>query len=289
MTSVRSEELVRKYHPTFNSQDGDVVLCSAEGTHYRIPSYVLRNTSGLFRTLLSRSQNNAEAHIEDPIAVDETDNVVERLLRLISGLETPKWESFDDLERVVDVAEKWDAPGPLSIIRSAITAPAFLAEPLRLYILTTRYGWNEEARLASAQTLTLSLYDEKHEHELKRLASSDLMALLGLHRRRRDEFKKLLDSNGMFNVGNAMQCFCTGCGEKVDNHEWRELKARMFYEMDQRPMGDTLAGLDMEEWPESVACWSARCRKEGCGRVNYDKLATLRDIKACITLLPASV
>ncbi|KAF5378098.1 hypothetical protein D9615_007501 [Tricholomella constricta] len=293
MASIKLEESARKVHPVFSSREGDVVLCSTEGTLYRIPSYVLRNTSGLFRSLLPPPKlppcHDAQTEVTDPIAVDEKDVVVERILRLLSGLETPKWESFDEIEAVASLAEKWNAPGPISVIRSAITAPHLLLESIRLYAIATHFGWEEEAKLASTFTLTLSLYDERHVDQLQRLTTKDLMKLLAFHRRRRDEFRALVDSDETFNAGNATNHFCSGCGEKVDNHTWRELKARMFYEMDQRPMGDTLSGLDMEEWPESIACWSAKCRRPECGRLYYNKLVTLRDIQGCLDRLSTSI
>lgn len=287
MASANYEEPKRTYHPSFESKDADVVLRSTDDTLYRIPSFTLRNTSAMFREMLSQPQSTS--HSLEPITVAEKDNVLERALRMICGLETPKWESFDELEAVLSLVRSWDAQGPVSVIRSAITAPLFLAEPLRLYVLATRHGWEEEARIASTYTLTLAVYDESHQTMLQQLPAKDLMALLNLHRRRRDEFKRFVDSDELFNAGNAATFPCPGCGENMDNHAWRELKSRMFLEMDQRPLGDTLYGLDMEEWPEAIACWSTKCRKERCGRLNYCKLSTLRDIKDCVARLPSTI
>ncbi|KAF8057414.1 hypothetical protein FPV67DRAFT_1527340 [Lyophyllum atratum] len=292
MAAAQLEDPARKIHPAFNSKEGNVVLRSAEGTLYRIPSFILRNTSGLFRSVLPPPRQlgqNAEAQFTDPITVEEKDVFVERILRLISGMETPRWESFDEIDAVLSLAEKWDAQGPISVIRSAITAPRFLAEPLRLYVTAVRFGWDQEARLASTYTLTLSLYEEQYRAQLERLPAKDLMKLLDFHRRRRDEFRALIDGDEPFDGGNSTNYLCPGCGEKVDNYTWRELKARMFYEMDQRPMGDTLGGLDMEEWPESMACWIASCRKGECERPYYNKAVTLRDIQGCIDKLPITI
>jgi hypothetical protein len=161
----------------------------------------------------------------------------------------------------------------------------FLSEPLRLYAIATKFGWDEEARIAATQTLSLDLYDEENRSTLERIPSRLLMTLFRLHRSRRDAFKRLLDGDGgLFEAGNSAKCLCPGCGELTDNHTWRELKARMFMEMDKRPLGNTLCGLEMEEWPEAIACWEAKCKH--CGRLNYDKLETLRDIKRCIDTLP---
>ncbi|KDQ53634.1 hypothetical protein JAAARDRAFT_39316 [Jaapia argillacea MUCL 33604] len=59
------------------------------------------------------------------------------------------------IEPIVYAAEKYDMPGPLSIVCALSMAPHFLSDPLRLYSMACRYTWSEEAR--SASTLSLSL------------------------------------------------------------------------------------------------------------------------------------
>ncbi|KAG6852540.1 hypothetical protein C0991_011056 [Blastosporella zonata] len=294
MANIQRESPARKVHPLFDSKEATVALYSAEGTLYRIPSFVLRNTTGYFLAILRMplplgQQADSQAKSIYTIVVDETDVVLERILRLISGLEAPMWGSLDEMESVMSLAEKWDAQGPISLIRSAVTAPKFLADPLRLYGIATRFGWEEEAKLASTYTLRLSLFDEEYADKLERLPTKGLLDLLSLHRRRRDLFKTFLDSEEIFTAGNNLKGYCSGCGEQVDNHSWRELKARIFFEIDQCPMGDTLMGLDMEEWREAIACWSAKCPIEDCGRLNYNKVATMRDIQSCLDKLPFTI
>lgn len=287
--NAKPEETVPNTHRLFNSPDSSVVLRSVEGTYYRLPSFTLRNTSGFFNKLIPspRTHSRVESRLENAIPINARDITLERVLCLVCGLESPRWVSFDELEDALSLVESWDAPGPLSMIRSAITAPVFLAEPLRLYVITTRFGWEDEAKLASTLTLTLTLYAEEHQPQLQRLASTDLIVLLAFHRRRRDALKAFIDSAENSNAGNGREC--VGCGEPLDNHTWRELKAKIFLEMDQRPLGDTLVGLDMEEWPESIACWNSKCQNENCGRLNYNKHSTLRDIKKFLDQLPSSI
>ncbi|KAF9000200.1 hypothetical protein BDQ17DRAFT_682151 [Cyathus striatus] len=274
------------FHPQFNSPNANVVLKSTEGTYYRVPSFTLCNTCGYFRRLLiPHMQQLVPAHT---IPIDSGDLAVERVLKMICGLENPRWSSFDELESALSLAAKWDATGPISFIRSAITSPTFTEEPLRLYALTTRYVWQEEAEYASELTLTLNLFDEKYKSQLEQLKARDLMALLRLHRQRRDIFSSRIHDMQTFSLGNAETAFCRHCGvHPVNNHTWRELKSRMFLEMDRRPLGDTIYGLDMEEWPESVACWESKCSK--CDGLNYDKLVTLRRLKECIDELPSTI
>ncbi|CAA7263881.1 unnamed protein product [Cyclocybe aegerita] len=288
MTSTKVEKEAPATHPQFSFADADVILVSSEDTCFRVPSFTLRNTCGFFRNLSSPC-SPLDGEKTQIFNVDEKDKVLAKVLSMICGLYTENWESIQEVEDALALVQKWDAAGPLSVIRSAITAPVFLAEPLRLYAIATKFGWDEEAQLASTRTLTLDLYDEAHKPNLERLSARHLMMLLRLHRSRRDEFKRLVDGDGVFEAGNSSRYLCSGCGEPLNNYTWRELKARMFMEMDRRPLGDSLCSLEMEEWPEALACWTAKCQKNDCGRPNYNKLETLRDIRGCIDRLPLHI
>lgn len=63
----------------------------------------------------------------------------------------------------------------------------------------------------------------------------------------------------------------------------------MVFEIDLRPLGDTVVDVGLLEWPEAQACWSARCPKVDCGRSLYDKNETLRVIRDCIDKLPKTI
>ena len=135
------------------------------------------------------------------------------------------------------------------------------------------------------------------------LSGKDLLRLVTLHRRRRDEFRRLIDSPERFAAGNASTYHCARCGvAPLDNSSWRELKNVMFEEMDRRPLGDTISGIGlglggvetgaiaaMAEWPEARKCWESTCVDEECQGLNYDMVATLRQIRNCVELLPTAV
>ncbi|TFK43911.1 hypothetical protein BDQ12DRAFT_675781 [Crucibulum laeve] len=293
MLNTHLGETVRKYHPRFDSPHAKVILRSREGTLYRTSAFTLRNTSGYFRNLLPPAQHQTQTthQQENPILIDASDTTLELVLRMLCGLETAIWTAtFDELEDAVVLIERWDTAGPLSIIRSAITAPPFHAESLRLYALATRLGWEEEAQLASTHTLSLSLHDEDHTPRLEQLKSKHLLSLSRLHRSRRDMFKHALDTHVTFSHANSPRTICQRCQlQEIDNYPWRELKMRMFMEMDRRPLGDTIGSLDMEEWAESVVCWGARCPKEQCSGLYYDKRVMMRSIMSCLVGLPLTV
>jgi len=190
------------YHALFSLSDADFVIRSLQGTLYRIHSYTLRTTSGFFASMFSLPQPRDSPN-SDVLDVYEDDFPLELLLKMISGLALPKWESISDLARVLALAEKWDTPGPLLIMRNALTSLQFLQDhPLSCYALATHFNWKDEAKIASTYTLALNLYDPSHSLIMDELSSKDLLPLLNLHRKRRDMFRGLLDSPERFAAGN---------------------------------------------------------------------------------------
>ncbi|KAK0450462.1 uncharacterized protein EV420DRAFT_736563 [Desarmillaria tabescens] len=260
------------YQPTFSNPDADAVLSSLDGTLYRLPSSVLRRTTTFFASSSFTFGPDGES-----IPIHEHDVILERLLRIISGLAIPPWRTFDELEGVLSLAETWGARGALDIVRASITAPVFLREPLRVYAIATRLGWEEEVALASKHTLSLSLNDEQHQEALQRIPTRSLVKLFKFHRKRRDEFQK----------GMEWDARCGGCDRSVDGSVWVALVWKMFWDMDARPSGDRLCSLEIEEWPEMEACLSEKC--PGCGRFVYDRLEVLERVRKCLAELPDTV
>ncbi|KAF7371281.1 BTB domain-containing protein [Mycena sanguinolenta] len=265
-----------RYSPTFADPSADVVLQSLEGTLYRVHNFILRNTSGFFRTMLSLPQP-IETKLPYEIPVGEKDVVMERVLRMMCGLEIPRWSSFDEVEATLELIEKWDAPGPLSVIRTAIASPLFASDPLRVYVLTSHFAWEEETRDVLAHTLKLQLFSGEHDEMLCRLSSRSLLHLLSYHNRCKTKFKEALDGTDLFAAGNEEPREC-GCGKRRDNYPWRILKAKLLAEFELRPLGDNIL-IDMSGWPESAACWRAKCM---CGNLYYDQVSTVANIKESI-------
>lgn len=222
----------RSYDPAFIEEDANVILASSDGRYYRVPSYTLRTTSGFFRGMMTLPQGDNQQD-EDIIVLDEKSQILGTLLRMIAGLEFPMPKSFDDLEDLLTAADKYDMPGPRVIIRTVITTPLFLEQPLRLYAIVARYGWEEEAKYASKHTLTLSIYKDEHATVLERIPASFLMRLLRLHRQRVIKFKEYITrENGCFGRQQCPSCHRTTLQTSIGL-----LVHLMVSEMEQRPDG----------------------------------------------------
>lgn len=243
------------YHPLFSSMDGDVILGAKGGEIlFRTHSFVLKTTSGWFRTMFSLPQK-CEPATADVIYVDEDAHTLESLLRMAGGLSIITPTDYDEVDVLLYAAEKYDMPGPMSVIRALVMTPPLLDNPLRLYAVARRFGWEEEAQYASTETLTLDLHAEPHRAALQNLSTAALLDIFQLHRDRREGLRMRLDDPPFVGGGTAV---CIACGSQIDYHTWRELKYKIILEMDVRPLGDTVVNSGLLDWPEAKACWDAK-------------------------------
>ncbi|KAF8995457.1 hypothetical protein BDQ17DRAFT_1016692 [Cyathus striatus] len=274
------------FHPDFDTSDADIVLVPKCATcRFRIHSHILKLTSGFFRAMFSLPQSQSSNNPDD-IYLDEEAHILVHLFRMTSGLVLLPIDSYDLLDAIIYAAEKYDMPGPMSIMRVLVMTPPFLRDPLRLYTVASRHGWTDETKFASTQTLSLNIFDHSLRLCLQRLSSTALLDLILLHRSRKEILQEQLDHPPFVPGGSAT---CVQCGGAVDYRTWRELKYRIIMEMDHRPLADTIQNPGLDQWSEAVDCWEAKCPNVECGRYLYDKMETLRVIHECIERLPKSV
>jgi hypothetical protein len=276
-----------KFHPLFNSLEADIVLGSKDDVFFRVHSFTLKMTSGWFSSMftLPQKENAAGSASQVTVYLDEDSVVIEALLRCVCGLAIPQFDSYDIIEPLLYAAEKYDMPGPLSIIRALALTPSLLADPLHLYVIACRYGWDDIVRLAATKTLTLDIFHASLRPTLKKLSSLPLLSLIDLHRGRRDLLRQRLNEPPF--VSDTGPSSCSHCASPVDYHTWRELKHAIIMEMDVRPLGDTISEVSLAEWPQAKSCWEAKCTT--CTRVLYDKRETLLAVRNCVDGLPMTI
>ncbi|KAG2367639.1 hypothetical protein BDR07DRAFT_1393169 [Suillus spraguei] len=276
------------YHPLFGSPDADAVFRSSEGTHYRLHSFVLRTTSGFFRPMLSLSDINSIGSSPDPsseassIGLQETDGVLTRLFIMISGMEIPQWDSLDEIEEVLHAAEKYDMPGPISILRSVIISHHFMAEPLHVYAIAARYQWEEVLQNAAEACFAIPIHQQNYLSVLKRIPTDDLLRLIDLRRERRDAFMRAINNEVQFTDGCSRdECVC---GRATDRHALYRFKLSVYKEMDEKPIA---RNMDDEDWKAARRLWNHKCLF--CGTLVYDRIATMEGIRPCIDMLPTQL
>lgn len=276
-----------QHHPDFSAPGSDIVLASKDNVSFHLHSFQLKTSSAWFRSMLSLPPPaSAGRQMDEVIYVDEPSRVLDPLLRMACGMQVTPIADYDLVDEVLFAIEKYDMPGPLSIMRLMVMTPPLLEQPFRLYAIACRFGWEEEAKFASHKTLEYNLHSSELQPELQRLPSSALLKLFTLHRSRRDRLLKFLNDPPFVAGGTAQ---CGSCDATIDYHTWRELKYKITLEMDARPLGDTVINNGLEEWSESKSCWAAKCPGGKCDRALYDRKETSRVIRECMDLLPKTI
>lgn len=278
-------------HPTFTSPDADVVLVSKDNVRFRVHSVVLRITSGWFRTMFSLPQSQSEgsqSQQETTLNVLEPSDVLSDLLQMISGLELPNISTLERAEAILDAAEKYDMPGPISIIRRLIIHPPLISRPLRVYALACKWEWTEEAKFASTKTLELDLGDESAMDEVQGtgLSAREFSRLLTLHRHRRDLLRSKLEDAAIFSA-NVLHA-CGHCGVPNSHYAWQLYKSLRHTEMEKKPYGETLTIDDLQRLG-TIDVFEARCANDKCKMPLYQTDATIRQMKKIVDDLPKSI
>jgi hypothetical protein len=278
-------EPIPTYHPAFASDAAHIILHSANGTLFRVHAVTLRTTCGFFEEMFANSSEHAGPAEDVVVAVDESDAVLHKFLQIINCLELPKWESCFDVWNVLRVADKYEAPGAVAILRAAVNSPLFFDDPIYMYAVSTQHDWEEESKLASKLSLTLRLHEPAHQELLATVPSNYLVQLYNLHRRRIDKFRRLIDDRFAKWDDPALRCSCSQ--PLAPNYVFRDLKAAMLKEIERRPLGDTLLGMEMANLPQARELWHFKCVK--CSKALFDRDFTLSTVKACIDSLPSTI
>ncbi|TDL26527.1 hypothetical protein BD410DRAFT_783577 [Rickenella mellea] len=177
-------------HPSYNSQDGDLLLSSSDGVLFNVHSEVLRRASGFFKDMY----NMPRSADETPGPLTAKADIVAAALDIVypdSGY--PTLTSVADFQDLQSFGDYYSMPKVGSHLRTLIqtsirasSASGILGgDPLKIYVLCCQFGLEEDAKLASAETLRIDLNSGSYDATLGELSGKNLLRLMRLHQRRR--------------------------------------------------------------------------------------------------------
>ena len=286
----RSVAVGETYHPQF-SADGDVVLHSKDGVSFRVHRVVLTAASGWFRSLFTLPQPDSGTsqlpRSHESLRVSEDATTLSILLQIICGLGFPDIPDVDTAENVLIAADKYDMPGPVSLVRKLIMHPPLITtSPLRVYSLACQWQWEEETRIASTHTLTVDLCSDDCINQLQHcgMSSRDLAKLMVLHRKRRDIIRERLNDSRLFGANARPRC--TQCHFELTHTGWREFKNTVIADLEANPFGESWSTNDLWARPQIFAMLTDACTQ--CAKPMYSLEVTLKKLKEIIDELPQS-
>lgn len=271
-------------HPNFSSYDSDLTLVTKDGIAFRTYSVLLRETSGFFRDILSLPQPQAQSPIANiTIHLDEDASAIEPVLVCIAGKALPALDSLEALESLAHVAEKYDMPGPLSIIQRLLNISSLVEKnPLSAYKLASRYRWSKEASFASSKAISVDLSDPANAASLKGIDSDDLLSLFHLRRAREQSLSSSLHGAGLEEPQR-----CTACGGSEDMDHWESFRRGVIVEFATKdPTGSFITNSTYLQWPSCSKLLGQRCR---CGDPYVSAIWVVRLLQDATKKLPTGV
>ncbi|TDL26603.1 hypothetical protein BD410DRAFT_825735 [Rickenella mellea] len=278
--SVVSQSHQTKYHPSYNSPDGDITLLSDDGVNFRVHSFVLSRTSKFFREMMEIPQPEGDTNV-DPLPMGESSAVIKAMLDIIyPGDNDPKLPSltYEFLRRLLSAADRFDMSRVNHYVRLLIPTDKFSDRALEYYALACAYGWVEEAHDQSVNTLNLRLLSPKYETILTSLDSASLYRLFKLREQLKSRIVRVAQDLEADEVEGMWECDCED-GE-LEAPEWKVLASYVSEKFDDCANGNFLRTPEFWDDERLHKLWKFECRhcnrpwlkKENLQRIFMERL-----------------
>ncbi|KAF8165850.1 hypothetical protein B0H34DRAFT_649166 [Crassisporium funariophilum] len=269
----------------FDAVDADVILLTSEAGHsteFRLHRCILAAASPFFGDMFTLPQSKSTPLDKPPtIPVTEPTQLLDTVLRFVYPIPDPALNSLEELSLVLGVAIKYDFTAVIDTLRTQLLAPQYLDKsPIGVYAVACRYDLDDEARVASRQTLSICVADAPAITELRHITGYDYHRLLQLHRQRAQAAVNLL------RIPNNVKCMqCNGSLHTMHDSPkwWFEYEKAAKEELAARPSTDVIFGLEFL----FRAARFAECSR--CPESVLDSWKVLRTLKDAIDALPATV
>jgi len=265
----------------FDSPDADIVLQTIDHNEFCVHSCILATASPFFRDMFTLPQGDVEKRPITLIPVSEPSKVLDTLLRLVYPIPNPTISSLEELAVVLEAAIKYDFVVAITFLRRHLISPHYLqTSPIRVYALASRYGLDEEMKIASRYTLSINMLDAPPLEDLKYITGLSYHRLLNFHRQRSKAAQNLIQ------IPSTIKCMqCNGSVYTLHGSPkwWFVFEKAAKAELALRPTTDVIFGM---EFLQNVVK-EADCSR--CPESILDSWRFLRDLQGSIDALPATL
>lgn len=188
----------------FNAPDADAVLRSSDEKEFHVHRLILTLASPVFEGMFSLPQPPSKT-----LTVDFPDpaDILKPFIQYIYPRSPPKVTDISMWAALYTIADKYLVDAVMESLRE-ILIPRFLETyPLRVYALASRWGFEEEAKIASRGTLTLDIFSDFPREDAELMGGGACQRLYALHFTRREAARKLVEKHYL-PVTSLPQCYC---------------------------------------------------------------------------------
>ena len=180
--------------PPFDpSPRGDLILRSTDGMDFYIMKAFLIFDSPVFQNTLLTGKRSCTRQTQDGLdllRLDEDSSVIRHILFCYPGV-PPKLENLDNIVAILRVAEKYEMEALGKKSREILVASPFMKEdPLRVFSLAFRYGWEAVGTIAAQNTLAIPQRHLRLSEELSYISGLELDHLTDFRYRCAEEIRR---------------------------------------------------------------------------------------------------
>ena len=192
-----------------NASDADLILRTSDEKELRVHSAILGQASPVFKAMLNLPQTTESPSQLPSMKLPESSNDLVPFIQYLYPRSRPKIPDITAWGAVCAVAGKYQAEGVKDSL-GEILLPRFLeASPLRVYALASRWGFEEEAKIASTRILTLGILKDLTSEDAELMGGVACRKLFLLHTNYREGVMSvLINSGGPLSPGHVM-CNCS--------------------------------------------------------------------------------
>ncbi|KZO97309.1 hypothetical protein CALVIDRAFT_536331 [Calocera viscosa TUFC12733] len=263
--------------PSF--EEGDIILRSSDGIQLRAYKRILMEASVFFKALFDLPQQcESETDESLPIIDCQEDSItLQKLLQLIYPVPNPDFRNVDEVQPVLEAANKFEVDAAMAALVSVLRSPRMLAsDPVRIYALACRYSLPSLSRAAAAACLRVDL-DETGEMSVVGLSAESFTRLLNWRNLRGAQIRKLLSDQSYGHV-------CQVCRDRWTSR-WLGLA---LFEVSKRPVGELIFSLEfvMQAMDMERATWQSMPGHYCGNSVTEGDREWMRTLRARVMELP---
>lgn len=263
----------------FDALDADALVLASD-SQFKVHKSILSAASPVFRDMFTLPQDPTTSSLPT-IPVSEPSTTIDALLRFIYPVADPSISSLSELVLILASAIKYDMDHVILTLRRMLVTPRFLeSSPTRVFAIAARFDLDEEAKIASRQTLTLNLLDTPLSDDLKHISAYSYHQLLSLHRQRS---KAAADLLVLPEDVKCMQCNASSYGAFAPPRWWTEWEKKARVELGMRPTTEVIFQMGF------IAKVATTCGCQRCPGSVLDSYRFLEELKKRIDELPSTI
>lgn len=180
----------------FKAPDTNAILRASDGKEFHVHRLILNLSSPVFQGMFALLQSTDNPSPHTPIIdVSDPSDVLEPFIQYLYLQSPPKITDLTMWTALYTIADKYNTEAVMKPLRDMLI-PRFLeTSPLHVYALASRWGFEEEAKIASRRTLTMDIFRDFPREYAELMGGGACQQLYLLHFNRREAARALVENH----------------------------------------------------------------------------------------------